>query len=52
MSDQVGNQNVGVLMTRLISSFSGASVFVIVLHAALYIPDEEAEPFDLEMEPV
>lgn len=30
----------------------GASVFVIMLHAALYSPDEETEPFDLEMEPV
>ena len=33
-------------------SFSGASVFVILLHASLYTPDEEAEPFDLEMEEV
>lgn len=30
----------------------GASVFVILLHAALYSSSEEAEPFDLEMEPV
>ena len=32
--------------------FPGASFFVIMLHASFYKPDEEAEPFDIEMDPV
>lgn len=30
----------------------GASFFVIMLHASFYMPGDEGEPFDLEMEPV